>query len=128
MGNMRLSSMQIKKLAKTERALRGFDTDDTDPLAPRDALHEACAHLMEVLTQGTMTTRSAQLLCAMIPRLQLQGFKMDLHRTLKRCVAEARAQKRRALKVWIAAGGATPPRAQPGGANLQNPKQSQIST
>jgi hypothetical protein len=100
------------KLAKTERALRDHEADDSDPLVSQDALHEACQHMMQGITQGTITAHGAELLRAMMPRLQLQSIKMDLHRKLKRYVAEARAQRRKALKAWIAAGGATPPRAQ----------------
>jgi hypothetical protein len=82
------------------------------PLVPQDALHEACQHMMQAITQGTITAHGAELLRAMMPRLQLQSLKNDRHRRLKRYVAEARAQRRKALKTWIAAGGARPPRAQ----------------
>jgi hypothetical protein len=100
------------KLAKTERALRDHEADDSDPLVPQDALHEACQYMMQAITQGTITAHGAQLLRAMAPRLQLQSLKNDQHRRLKRYVAEARAQRRKALKAWIAAGGATLPHAQ----------------
>jgi hypothetical protein len=107
------------KLAQTERALRDHEADDSDPLVPQDALHEACQHMMQAITQGRNSAHGAELLRAMMPRLQLQSLKNDLHRRLKRYVAEARAQRRKALKAWIAAGGATPPRALH---TAQNPK------
>jgi len=76
-------------------------------------MHEACQHMMQAITQGTITVHGAQLLRAMVPRLQLQSLKNDVHRTLKRYVAEARAQKRKALNIWLAEGGATLPVAKP---------------
>ena len=92
--------------------INNHEADDSDPLVPQEALHEACQHMMQAITQGTISARGAELLRAMVPHLQLQSLKNDRHRRLKRYVAEARAQRRKALKAWIAAGGATPPRAQ----------------
>jgi hypothetical protein len=94
------------KLATTERALQGFHTARTYPRGLEEETLEAMQQFLVAFKQPTNIPRDAQFLDTRPRSATRQDAKDDVPRNLKRYAAEARAQKRKALKAWIAAGGA----------------------